>query len=304
MSMLRPLAKRVVMRTVDNLMRANYFMRTIVFTTKNENPDRLAQISLMLQYQNLIHSGKLLPTFADVEFSSFSQNGEDGICLYIFALIGMENRRSVEICAGTGTECNTANLIINHGFHGLLFDGSEDNIRRADAFYATRRETRTYPPTLVHSWITRDNVNDLIRRHGFDGEIDLLSLDLDGVDYWIWRAIDCVQPRVVVLEFNNLWPADKAVTVPYRPDFTTYYTAYGAEYAGASLLAFVKLGREKGYRLVGCQRYGFNAVFLRNGVGDHIFPEIEPSACLQHPYSQHAMNVRLEAVIHKEWVEV
>jgi hypothetical protein len=239
------------------------------------------QLLLTLKYRELLHQRIPLPRFDDVEFRCFSQNGEDGILLYLFSLLGTVNRMAVEICAGNGAECNAANLIVNHGWQGLLFDGCPLNIAYGKAFYAACRDTCICPPTLAQAWITADGINALIEDHGFSGEIDLLSLDLDGIDYWVWRAIECIQPRVVVLEFNPIWGPDWAVTVPLQDDFRLDFSRE-PYYCGASLAAFVKLARYKGYRLVGCQRMGFNAFFVRNGVGDDLFPEVPAAPFLKH----------------------
>ena len=104
-----------------------------------------------------------MPSFEDTEFRAFSQNGEDGILLYVFSLIGMGGRRCVEICAGDGIECNTANLIVNHGWNGLLFDGDKRLIERGRAYYARLGGYVLLPPRLVNAWITRDNINELIK---------------------------------------------------------------------------------------------------------------------------------------------
>ena len=136
------------------------------------------------------------------------------------------------------------------------------------------------PPTLVHSWITADNVNALVAGHGFGGEIDLLSLDLDGNDYWIWKALDGVSPRVVVLEFNAACGPEKRLTIPYQPDFRLDLSVQPYR-CGASLPAFAELGREKGYRLVGVQSLGFNAFFVRNDVGEGLLPELSPVECYE-----------------------
>jgi hypothetical protein len=242
--------------------------------------NQVTQRLLAMQYQQFRAQGAKLPAFRDVEFRSFSQNGEDGILLYLFSLIGTTNKKCVEICAGDGIECNTANLILNHGWTGLLVDGNEGNVARGKQFYAARRDTFLAPPTFVHAWVMAENANSLIRDNGFAGDIDLLSLDVDGIDYWLWRAIDCVRPRVVVLEYHTAWGPDQAVTVPYRPDFRLDFSTH-PYYCGASLPAFVTLGRQKGYRLVGCQRNEFNAFFLRAGVGEEFFPEIGAAECLR-----------------------
>jgi hypothetical protein len=251
------------------------------------------------------HQMKCQPlAFGEVGFRVHSQHEEDGLLLYLFSLIGTTRKTCVEICAGDGMECNTANLIINHRWLGLQFDGDRANVERATQFYASHPDTRWWPPAIVHAWITRDNVDDLIQGNGFSGEVDLLSLDLDGVDYWVWERITCISPRVVVLEFNHLWGPTASVTVPYRDDFVAEFTQYGSDYAGASLAAFVKLGRRKGYRLVGTNAIATNAFFLRDDIACDWLPEIDAGVCFDHPRAQFGMKVRLPGVEHKAWVEV
>ena len=237
-----------------------------------------AQLLLRTNYQLMRHLGVAQPDFADTEFHCFSQFGEDGILLYLFAVLGRTNRKAVEVCAGDGIECNVANLIINHGWRGLLIDGNQQLIEAGRAFYTAHAHTMTAPPTLLVSWITAENIDGLIASHGFLGEIDLLSLDVDGVDYWIWRAIRCIQPRVVVLEFNAGLGPERALTLPYDPNFRLDFSKQPYK-CGASLPAFVKLGREKGYRLVGITSQGINAFFVRNDVGMDLLPEVAPRDC-------------------------
>lgn len=270
----------VAQRLATNLNKQNHY---------NNALDREIQILLSLKYRGLAATNSPLPPFADVEFSCYSQNGEDGILLYIFSLIGTTNKRVVEICAGDGIECNAANLIINHGWEGLLFDGNGEAIKRGQAFYSQRTNAwrfRRLPPQLIHAWINCDNVNELITTNGFEGEIDLLSIDMDGVDYWIWKTITHINPRVVVLEYNNRWNAEQSVTVPYTEDFTARDAGPNGEgYFGASLSAFNKLAQEKGYRLVGANSPNTNAVFLRNNVGQEYFPEVTVASCLSSSYA-------------------
>ncbi|HLX41732.1 MAG TPA: hypothetical protein VKR42_14455 [Ktedonobacteraceae bacterium] len=267
--------------------------------------NRVTQVMLSVLYKDLLSRRTPLPSFEDIEFRAFSQNGEDGILLYIFALIGTTNKKCVEICGGDGLECNTANLVINHGWRGLLFDGNKKLVEKGRRFYARCPDTWLWPPKLVHAWITTDNVNALIEEQGFSGEIDLLSLDMDGVDYWVWQAIECIKPRVVVLEYNNLLGPDASLTVPCKPDFQTPTENEPLmNYYGASLPAFAKLAKQKGYRLVGCEQYGFNAFFVRSGIGEDMLPEVSVSTCFDHPFAQHAMEVRRVKVADREWVEV
>ena len=243
-------------------------------------------------------------SFRDVGFGIYSQHDEDGILLYIFSLIGATSYRSVEVCAGDGSECNTANLILNHRWTGLLVDGSAANIAKAKKFYKSRTQTKYWPPAIALAWLTRDNINDVIAKKGFEGEIDLLSIDVDGVDYWLWQALSVVSPRVVVLEYNHLLGPNVSVSVPYRDDFVAEFSEYGSDYAGASLQAFIKLGRSKGYRFVGTNTIGTNAFFVRDDISDERLPAADPVAAFSHPRAQFGMKVRYERIRDKEWVEI
>jgi len=194
----------------------------------------------------------------------------------------------------------TANLIINHGWWGYLFDGNERSVRAGQEFFAKCSDTSYAPPKFTQAWITAENVNDQIARSGVSGPIDLLSLDMDGMDYWVWKAIDVVQPQVVVCETVNSIPGDRALTVPYHASFT-----YQSEdFRGASLAAMCKLGCAKGYRLVGTHRFGFNAFFMKNGVGEEFFPKVDPTTCLNNPVTTQLRIERWPQVEKMGWVEV
>lgn len=242
--------------------------------------------------------------FCDAGFRVYSQNDEDGFLLYIFSLVGLTNKRVVEICAGNGFESNTANLIINHHCIGLLFDGDHNNVSRAKKFYETNLNTKYWPPTIVHAWITAENINTLISQHGFNGQVDLLSIDIDGVDYWIWKAITTISPRVVVVEFNHLAGPYRSISIPYNSNFKAHFTKYGSDYAGASLQAFVALAKRKGYRLIGTNTICTNAFFLRNDIQAPLLNEIQPAQCFTHPRATFGRNVRWESVKNFAWEQV
>jgi len=253
---------------VERLMAAHSVPATVQAT----------QVGLRLKYRELFAAGSPLPSLSDVEFRCYSQNGEDGILLYLFSLLGTEHRRAVEICAGSGVECNTANLLINHGWQGLLVDGDAAQIAQGKAFYAQCPTTRFSLPTLVASWITVENVAALLAEHGFGWDVDLLSLDLDGNDYWIWQALPDLRPRVVVLEFNALLGPHESLSLPYDPKFQLDLSKLPYK-AGASLPAFTKLAASRGYRLVGVHSLGFNAFFARDDLVPAGLPALTPEAC-------------------------
>jgi hypothetical protein len=288
----------------DSIFPEGVFRKDLEIAQRSSVASKTGQLSLMQNWRTMLRHKEPLPSFGEVEFRAFSQNGEDGILLYIFSLIGTTNNICVEICAADGIQCNSANLILNHGFTGLLVDGDEKAIERGRAFYSRHPDTFSFPPRFAHAWVDRETVNALIARHEIGGEIDLLSIDLDGVDYWVWDAIDVIKPRVVVVETQCIWGTDRSVTVPYSPDFKSPLVNGFGLYCGASLPAFVSLGRRKGYRLVGAQALGFNAFFVRDDLGPNVLPEVSAASCLDRPFVHWARREFLPLVRDREWVEV
>ena len=193
-------------------------------------------------------------------FSFSSQNDEDGLVLAIFKRIGATNRRFVELGCGMNGG-NSGFLASELGWQGLMVDGRDDAIRKIVVRFTG------HPVIAKHQRLTREGVNAFIAEQGFAGEIDLLSIDIDGVDYWIWEALTACNPRLVALEYNWLFGAERAVTVPYSAEFDVHAIG-NRSYHGASLAALVHLGRRKGYRLIATERV--NAFFLRNDVAPQI----------------------------------
>jgi len=271
-------------------------------TQPDLSQSQAAQRMLFAQYRSAVASGLPLPDFREAGFRLFSQTDEDGILLMLFAAIGMTSRFCVDMAFHSPIGANTTNLICNWGWDGFMVEGDPAGVERSREWFGEHPDTKIFPPKIVHSWITAENVNQLLDGNGVRGEVDLLSLDVDGVDFWLWNALSAISPRVIVLEFMNIWGADASVTVPYRPDFNRHN--YHADFFGASLPAFVKMGQAKGYRLVGCNRLGYNAFFLRNDIAPQLFPEVTAASCLSLPYPQHARATRLAAVSHFPWQQV
>ena len=269
--------------------------------------NRMLQVILGMQYESLVRNQKRRFGFDQVGFNVYSATCEDGILLYIFSLIGMETKRCVDIGAGGIEGSNVANLILNHYCAGLLIDGNPRNIWIARKYYRYHRAIESSPPILVTAMVTAENINDILRANGFVGVVDLLCIDIDGVDYWIWKAIDVIQPRVVVVEYQDILGPERTWTVPYSPDFNVRdYTVNkkNHNYCGASLGAFVKLGKEKGYRLVGCSQGGWNALFVRSGIGEEHLPEVSVESCFRFEWNFHGMETRFPMVKGMEWQEV
>ena len=267
---------------------------------------RLQQLQLLMQYRLMRDRPAALPVMEDVRFDVFSPDGEDGMLLFIFGLIGFKSRRCVDIGGAGITASNTANLIVHHDFCGLVLDGSEHGIMRTMRGY--RRYRPIHPPKCVHAWISRDNVNAVLAEHSMSGDIDLLSLDLDGVDWWILDAITVVQPRVIVVEYQDILGPDRAWTVPYRDDFSVadhpVNDGDSYNYCGAGLKAFVELLHSRGYRLAGCNRTGYNAFFVRNGEGDDLLPEVATESCFASDWNRYGMANRFPLVADMDWITV
>jgi hypothetical protein len=196
------------------------------------------------------------------EFKVFSQWGEDGIIQFLIDRIPIENKTFVEFGIGNYSESNTRFLIQHNNWSGLVIDGSQDSIRslQQEAIYC-RHNLKS-----ECAFIVKSNINQLIAQNGITGDIGILSVDIDGNDYWIWDAIDCIQPRIVICEYNSLFGSEKKVTTPYQDDFQIFKAHYSGLYWGASIGAFNHLAQQKGYSLVGSNTAGNNIFFVRNDV--------------------------------------
>ncbi|MEN9573771.1 MAG: hypothetical protein RL514_1626 [Verrucomicrobiota bacterium] len=253
---------------------------------------------LYLQYQALARQGVPLPSFAEAGFRVYSQSDEDGLLLLLFSQIGFTNRRCVEMAFGTPYGANVTNLILNWGFMGLMVECKA--VEESQRFFATHRDTWVYPPPVVKSWITPENVNFLCQSHGYTGSLDFFSLDMDSTDYWVWERLDAIQPRVVVVEFNPALGAERSLTIPNIAGSRERHTAY----YGASLTALVKLGRRKGYRYVGANRYGYNAFFVREDSAPATLPAASLEDAFQHHRAQELVAKQGPELAAFEWVEV
>jgi hypothetical protein len=196
-------------------------------------------------------------------FKVYSQNDEDGIIAEIFRRIGSPARTFVEFGVEHGLESNTMYLLLQ-GWRGLWIEGNEKSVahirsRFNDVIQANRL-------SVTHSFITRDNINLTIGSFA-QGEIDLLSIDIDGNDYHIWEAVEIIRPRLVVIEHNSKFPPPISIAPAYAPHRVWQHD----DYMGASLEAIVRLGTRKGYSLVGCNIIGINAFFVRDDLVEDKF---------------------------------
>jgi hypothetical protein len=244
---------------------------------------RIEQLSIKKRYQNL--PTELLPNISSTGFKCFSQFEEDGKLLFLFSLLGMDQKTFVEFGSDDGINSNSANLYFNHEFNGVFIDGNSKAIERGRYFFNKHRNLTGEPPVFVENMITAENINELIKSGGVEGEIGLLSVDIDGNDYWVWKAIDVVKPQVVIIETHNEFGLNDIV-VPYDPNY--FYPGKHPDYHGASPIAMTKLAKHKGYRLVGSNDLGFNFIYLRNDLLEEVIPEVSVDSLLTHPSNEEA----------------
>ncbi len=228
------------------------------------------------RYAHLIRDQGKLERLSIHERKFYSQFGEDGLLLYFFDKIGAPNKTFIEFGIEDGRECNSANLAINFGWGGLFLDGGDELVAKACEFYHGQHGIDPEHVKIKSHFITVENVNDLFCKYGMEGEIDMLSIDIDGVDYWVWEAIACVKPRLVVMEYNAVLGRDRSITVPYEASFDRYEKHASGMYFGVSLKAATKLAEKKGYMLAGCDTAGANAFFVRRELGEGRLDEFTP----------------------------
>ena len=203
------------------------------------------------------------PSINTFEFSVYSQNGEDGVILSLLSKIGVDAHYIIEIGTGDGRECNSANLTLNFGWRGCLFEANDESANSARSYFAACLGENSDRVRVFNAIVSPENINQLLSNAEVPTHADILSIDIDSYDYWVWEAIDTITPKLVVIEYNASFGPTCAVTIPYgslgRSD------TQGLEYyCGASISALSRLGERKGYVLLGCDSKGVNAFFVRS----------------------------------------
>lgn len=241
---------------IKNLQRI--FRNTARLSRELEEGKFLSARLLSLEHQK--NATNILQDLHKAEFRVFSQWNDDGIIQFLVQYLDIRPHTFVEFGVEDYREANTRFLLMNNNWSGLVLDGSEKNVQKI-------REDRIYWQHELNaqaSFVTAENINDLLRNNGMAGELGLLHIDIDGNDYWVWKAIEVVNPVLVIMEYNSVFGPDNAWTVPYAPDFYRTNYHFSNLCCGASLTALCDLAKEKGYSFVGSNSHGNNAYFVRN----------------------------------------
>ena len=211
-----------------------------------------------------------IPSLCDVELQVYSQWGEDGIIDWLIHALPPMPEIFIEFGVENYQEANTRYLLQNRNWRGLIIDGSKehmDAVRHEDIYYR-------HDLTATSRFITKENINAIFAANGFSGDIGILSVDIDGNDYWVWEAIHNVNPVIVICEYIAVFGDMHPISIPYAADFTRHAAHHSGQYAGASIKAFIHLAERKGYSLVGTTSQGLNAFFVRNDYAGHLKDKI------------------------------
>ncbi len=209
---------------------------------------------------------KKVESLEEVEFKVFSEWGEDGIIQYLINNVAIENKIFIEFGVSDYKESNTRFLLMNNLWKGLIIDSDKifmDSVKNEEIYWR-------YDLTAVSSFITRENVNNIITDAGIKGKIGILSIDIDGNDFWVWEKINMVDPSIVICEYNSLFGNQNPISIPYDKDFFRTKAHFSNLYFGASLPALVQLAEKKGYDFVGSNSAGSNAFFVKKDLSGNL----------------------------------
>ena len=213
----------------------------------------------ILSHQNNLAQDEILTNLNKAEFKVFSQWGDDGIIQFLVDYLQPENNIFIEFGVEDYEEANSRFLMINNCWKGLVMDSSQEHInhiKNSNVYWKYQLEA-------IPAFVNRNNINNLLQRYLKGSQADLMIIDIDGNDYWIWEAIDVTNPTIVIVEYNSLFGCDRAITIPYSDNFLRTKAHYSNLYYGASLPAFFHLAKQKGYQLIACNSNGNNAYFVR-----------------------------------------
>lgn len=238
------------------LKKIKYLTKANIFSEESEKYKVLLAQNMAISKNQLTS----IDDFRDVEFSCFSQWGEDGIINWLVSKLPIIPKKFVEFGVGNYKESNTRLLLQLHNWQGLVIDSSYkyiQNIKTQEISWRHQLES-------VCAHISKDNINQLLQNKGMNSDIGLLSIDIDGNDYYVWQSINIIKPIIVIVEYNAILGDLHPITIPYKSDFFRTKAHFSNLYFGASLKALISLGKKKGYTFVGTNTNGVNAFFIRD----------------------------------------
>ena len=200
---------------------------------------------------------KKIKDLSDVEFQVYSQWGEDGIIDWLISKFPEIPKNFLEIGTQDYKESNTRFLLINRNWDGFLIEADKaavKDIKSQRIFWKHRLKVK-------NEFITKDNITNIINKINVPKKLGLLSLDIDGVDYWVLKELSVLDPSIIICEYNSLFGQKKSVTVPYKKNYIREKEHYSNLYYGASIKAFIDLMKKRNYFLIGTNSAGIMLFF-------------------------------------------
>lgn len=209
------------------------------------------------------------------EFKVFSQWGEDGIIQFLINHLDIPNRTFIEFGVEDFSESNCRFLMMKDQWQGYVIDGSSANMARLRSsyfFWQHQLQCKT-------AFITRENIAALLEESGFDKDLGILSVDIDGVDYHVLESLNAWRPAILIVEYNDAFGWGRPVTVPYDPSFIRRQKHPSNQYWGANLPAYCHLASARNYGLIGTNSVGSNAFFVRRDLLNDTVKEVSVLSC-------------------------
>ena len=246
---------------------------------------RLLQLSRRLE-EVKINQGRILTSMQcpekdaplwKYELKLFSQWGEDGVIQFLVNHLNIRHRTFIEFGVEDFNESNCRFLMMKDQWHGFAIDGSSANIERLQNSYYY------WQHRLIgkSAFITRENIGALLEESGFEKDLGILSVDIDGVDYHVLEALQEWRPSIIIVEYNDAFGWSRPVTVPYDPSFVRRQKHFSNQYWGANLPAFLHLLKGRDYALVGTNSVGSNAFFVRSDLLNTVVQEVSLTSCMR-----------------------
>ena len=241
-------------------------IKKIIGIGKSSNEIQKLAIGKLLLKRNKL---KKIEKIEDIEFKIFSQFGDDGIIQFLIDKleIDYEYQNFIEFGVEDYSEANTKFLLLNNNWSGLILDSSNENIeniKKKIFFWKFELEA-------IKSFITKENINSVITNSNINRKkIGILSIDIDGNDYWVWKEINVIDPLIVIVEYNSTFGFEKKISIPYKQDFERSKAHHSNLYWGASIEALKFLAKQKGYKFLTTNSAGNNAYFIKENIFDKI----------------------------------
>lgn len=246
-------------------------LKSIFYIAENL-PQQLDEIKINQgRILSTLNSNKKNAALNDYEFKVFSQWGEDGIIQRLIQSLDIKNKTFIEFGVEDFAESNCRFLLMKDNWRGFVIDGSQNNINKIKQSYFYWR----YDLNARPAFITKNNINKILKESGFEEDLGILSIDIDGNDWFILEAISSYKPRILICEYNDIFGKERAISVPYDPEFFRTQKHYSNLYFGASIAAITYLAEKKGYVLVGVNSNRNNAFFIREDLVCNAVPKVD-----------------------------